>query len=137
MGLHYRSKINYLLQCHLPGTLLVQAWLEKQGYNRQLIQKYVDSGWLKRLAHGAFARPNDPVSWGGAVYALQKELLLPVHVGGKTALQQQGHGHFVNIHEQGNTVFLYSHTSDNIKLRLPKWFMTHSWETPIHYLNTQ
>lgn len=71
MGLQNNSKINWLLQHHAPGTVLVQTWLEKQGYNRQLIRKYTSSKWLQRFDNGAFVRTNDEVTWEGGVYALQ------------------------------------------------------------------
>ncbi|MCP4403625.1 MAG: hypothetical protein GY801_40760 [bacterium] len=36
------------------------------------------------------------VDWTGAVYALQAQLSLNVHVGGKTALEIKGYAHYLS-----------------------------------------
>jgi len=77
------------------GTLAVYDWLRKQGVYRQLAETYVSGGWLERVARGVFKRAGDEVDLPGAVYALQTQLGLSIHPGGKTALQRQGYIHYL------------------------------------------
>jgi len=56
------------------------------------------------------------VGWPGALYALQRQLDLPVHAGGKTALELQGYAHYVPMKQQ--KVFLYASRG----VTVPSWF---------------
>jgi len=56
------------------------------------------------------------VEWPGALYTLQNQLSLPVHAGGKTALQLKGYAHYLPARQ--NKVFLYGPRG----LILPAWF---------------
>jgi hypothetical protein len=56
------------------------------------------------------------VDWPGALYTIQTQLALPVHVGGKTALELKGYAHYLPAKQ--NRVFLYGHRG----LILPSWF---------------
>lgn len=62
------------------------------------------------------------MDWTGGLYALQSQLGIPVHVGGKTALEMQGYGHFVPAGE-GGAVYLFGDPGT----RLPVWFLRHAW----------
>jgi hypothetical protein len=64
----------------------------------------------------------------GGVYALQSELSLPVHVGGKTALELQGYAHFVPANNLP-VVHLYGRAGRP----LPTWFRRHQWESRIRF----
>ncbi len=90
-------KINKLLRNWPPGTVATSRWLEQQGISQQLTQRYQKSSWIDRIGHGAFIRSGDKVEWEGALFAVQKQLNLPIHVGGKTALQILGVGHFLTL----------------------------------------
>lgn len=79
------------------GTLAVYVWLREQGVYRQLAETYVNSGWLDRVAHGAFKRAGDEAAWTGAVYSLQTQLGLSAHPAGKTALQMQGYAQHLSL----------------------------------------
>lgn len=58
------------------------AWLEAQGVPRQLADSYCKTGWLRRLARGAYARADDhKVEWTGAM-TMQQLLQMTVHPGG-------------------------------------------------------
>ena len=76
MGLAKKTIPNRLLSpllTDLPeGVAVPSAWLTERGISPQLVRKYVASGWLTPLAHGAYARPASPVHWQGVVLALQR-----------------------------------------------------------------
>ena len=50
------SKINQLLQQWPAETVATLRWLSSLGVDRRLADKYVQSGWLERLGHGAYKR---------------------------------------------------------------------------------
>jgi hypothetical protein len=91
------SKINQLLKRWPSGTVAVSSWLEKQGAYQQLVQRYEATAWLRRVGQGAYAKAGDKVEWTGGLYALQYQLKLGIHTGGKTALQMQGYAHFLHM----------------------------------------
>jgi len=103
------------LQVELPAGLLATAdWLKARGYYRQLLSHYVGSGWLESPARGVYRRPGESLKWQQVVASLQNLLRLPVHVGGLTALEVQGKGHFLRLNAAA-TVHVYA------RQRLPAW----------------
>lgn len=100
------------------GVIVPSAWLSTLGISPQLVRKYVASGWLTALAHGAYARPAVPVDWQGVVLTLQRLVQQPVHVGGLSALNLQGLAHYLPL--GGETrIHLWSHGKR--PTRLPAW----------------
>ena len=55
------SKIDQLLQAWPAGVVGTQCWLTKLGLDFRLADKYVRSGWLERLGHGAYIRAGSTV----------------------------------------------------------------------------
>ena len=119
------SKLNRLMTVLPSGSVAVSAWLERQGISRQLVRKYVASGWLKAIGRGAFVRPGDTVEWLGGVYALQ-QLGLPVHVAADTALVLKGYGHFMPLGGKPR-VHLFGEQRET----LPVWFKRHDWKVSV------
>lgn len=110
MSLLKKDKLN-LLHVLLPeGAVVPSHWLQDQGYSKQLIYKYVKSGWLVRAAPGAYCRPGTELVWQGVVASWQHTAETAWHVGGETALNLQGHAHYlrmgreaaIHLYGQGN-----------------------------------
>jgi hypothetical protein len=118
------SKINQLLQQWPPGTVATLRWLGGLGVDRRLANKYVQSGWLERLGHGAYKRAGATVDWVGAVHALQTQLGLAVHPGGITAIELRGYTLYLALGVRD--VVLFGHPG----AKLPTWFEAHSWSRP-------
>lgn len=110
------SKLNWLLQNTLPGSLVLQAWLTQHDISPQLAQKYVKSGWLKKVRSGVYYRPGKKPEWHNAVECLTNQLELPVHLAGLTSLTHQGKSHYLQLHEK--SIWLQVPP----KTRLPQWF---------------
>jgi len=125
------SKINQLLKLWPAGTVAVLPWLGKHGVYQQLVHEYEKTSWLRRVGQGAYAKAGDQIEWTGGLYAVQEQLKLPIHVGGKTALQMQGYAHFLPM-GKSTTVFLFG-TPD---LKLPAWFKQNRWEVKFRYTAT-
>jgi len=126
MNGHKKETINHLLKSWPQGTVAIQRWLTKQGIYRQLAQKYVQYGWLKKIARGAFLRFEDTLVWQGALYTLQHQHGLTVHPGALSALELHGRAHYVPL---GGTPKLHLY-SDKYE-QLPKWFTQHPWNIAI------
>ena len=124
------SKINQLLQKWPPGQVATLRWLGSLGVDRRLADKYVQSGWLERLGHGAYKRVSATVDWAGAVHALQTQLGLAVHPGGITAIDLRGYTHYVAFGARDVLLF------GNPGMKLPAWFQGHSWSRPVTLVTT-
>ena len=126
MDVHKLSKLNNLLRNWPFGTVAVQPWLKKMKIYRQLIYRYEQYKWVERIGSGAFIRGGDKVSWIGGLYAIQKHLKKNIHIGGKTALELHGYGHFLRMgHEV--PVFLYGPPGE----KLPKWYIKYKWDARV------
>ena len=64
---------------------------------RDILRKYVLSGWFVSLGHGAYARAGQPVGWEGVLLGLQRLGGVSCHVGGLSALNRQGAAHFLPL----------------------------------------
>ena len=96
MAKGFESKLN-LLQHQLPeGFLADAAWLERRGYSSSLRSQYVKSGWLNQPARRVYRRSHGPLTWEQVVTSLQVLLDYPVTVGGRTALEGLGLGHYLS-----------------------------------------
>jgi hypothetical protein len=126
------SKINQLLQRWPKNTAALYKWMSSMGISRQLADKYVKTGWLKRIGSGAYIRTGDSVDVFGAIYALQEHGKLPVHPAGKTALQLKGYSHFVPAGLKQNTLILFGSRG----IKLPAWFRKYKWLTGLRYVST-
>ena len=101
------SKVNRL-QSDLPtGLLAPSSWLDEHGYYRQLVGHYVASGWLESPARGVYRRPGYPLKWQHVVASLLLTEGLPLHIGGASALEHAGFGHYARMRE-AETIRLYS-----------------------------
>jgi len=125
------SKINKLLRKWPPGAIATPSWLKSQGVYQQLVHQYEKGAWVRRVGQGAYVRYADKVEWPGGLYALQEQLGLPIHAGGKTALQLQGYAHYLPL-GQGAAVSLFGAPAT----KLPAWFRQYKWGAKIRYAVT-
>ena len=129
MSINRAQNLNRLLQSHKADTVLLAPYLVKNGISRGLQEKYRSGKWLEPVGAGAFVRVGDTLDWQGALYSLQSQLDLPVHVGAMTALSMQGRTHYLRFDEQ---VFLFSTQTQ----RLPLWFKRQSWYKTVSFHRT-
>ena len=79
------------------GLLANTAWFQAHGFSRQLLNHYVNAGWLEQPARGVYKRPRGQLTWELVVISLQTLLQLPVVVGGRTALELQNQSHYLTF----------------------------------------
>lgn len=125
-------KLNALEQT-LPQGLLVDAqWMEERGYSTSLRSQYVAAGWLVQPVRGTYKRSLGDLTWQKVVVSLQSLLHRDLMVGGRTALELQGFGHYLT--ETGpTTIHLYGQKPAPgwlTKLPLKEKFRFHRTQTP-------
>ncbi|MCD4681680.1 MAG: type IV toxin-antitoxin system AbiEi family antitoxin [Bacteroidales bacterium] len=123
MTIENRNILNRILFNWPNGTVGTLKWFRDHGGYQQLLDYYQKAPWVTKIGSGAYIQYGDSVDWRGGLYAVQNQLNLSVHVGGKTALELSGFGHNIQM---GRTALIYLFASG--KVRLPTWFMKHPWE---------
>jgi len=102
------------LVSQLPeGQVVDRTWLLKKGFSRPRVDAFIRNGVLQAVARGAYRRPGPPLKWQHLLYSL-RELGHDLHVGGLSALQQQGLSHYLALSDK-NAIQLYGITA------LPSW----------------
>jgi hypothetical protein len=102
---------------NLPdGIIITSKELSKQGIYHDLQRIYEKSGWLTRIAHGAYVKLSQKHTIDGAIFALQNQLDLSIHIGGYTALNDI-YGKTHNIYINRSKQLFGDH-----KEKLPQWF---------------
>ena len=125
------GKLKRLLDLWPAHVVMTSARLADLGISHGLARQYVKNGWMDRVGVGAFKRPNDSVSWPGAVESLQTQLKMGVHVGALSALAVQGHQQYLRFGHEA--VFLFSAPD----LVLPAWFKNRDWGAAIYHVATK
>ena len=106
-----RRRLQDLLPLDMVAT---KAWLKAQGLGVHFLDNAVRSQTLIQLAPGIYVRGEARVTWQGVVASLQRMSEIPVHVGGVSALELEGLGHYLSRGSRA-TIQLYSEAG------LPKW----------------
>lgn len=106
-----RETLKHLLPV---GLLATKSWLNAQGLNPHFIDNAVKTKTLIALSPGVYVRETSLVSWKGVVVSLQRMAQHPVHVGGLSALNQDGLAHYQSRSKRVH-IDLYAETA------LPAW----------------
>jgi hypothetical protein len=127
---HMSTKLKQLIEFWPPKAIRAVSALKQLGYSQDLINSYRYSDWLKSVGEGAVILSRDEPSLYGAFYALQNDLQLKVHIGGLSALEMQGRGHYVKSGKQ--SVWIFGEVR-----KLPKWFTNYSWKEELHFTSSK
>jgi Transcriptional regulator, AbiEi antitoxin, Type IV TA system/Transcriptional regulator, AbiEi antitoxin N-terminal domain len=139
VGIQNQDKLNWLQRSLPDGLVADSAWLEKHGYSRSLRNKYVAHGWLDPVARGVYRRPapkppsdagHETLRWQPVVISFQTLLGYPFTVGGRTALELQGFGHYLSS-GRNREIHLYGAGKPPgwiYKLKLENRFVFHNVE---------
>ena len=100
MNIQNRNKLKMLLNKWPKGSVVTSRWMRQRGISRQLVQSYIRAGWIKPLGHGAYQRADLEVKWHEALSGLQKQINLPVHIGGPTAIALRGASHYLRSNRE-------------------------------------
>jgi len=114
MSVQRGQKLNSLQRLLPEGLVASSRWLDEAGYSSALRSKYVANGWLEQHTRGIYKRPGAETRWQHLIISLQSLMRIPVIVGGLSALELQGYGHYVAMGKR-RKVHLYTEAP------LPKW----------------
>ena len=117
-----RTKKNQLFLDWRDNEVHTLNWFKTRKIGGYLVQKYLQSGLIKRLGGGAYIKFKDQLDWKSAIFTLQQELKLPVHIGGRSALDLHGVGQYLKLGKK-STVFVIIRE----KLRIPIWLKANDW----------
>lgn len=123
------SRMNRVYRAWPKGTVATLSWLNTLGVSTRLAGWHVRSGWLEDFGPRAFIQPGDKVDWQGGLYALQTQLGMSVHAGGKTALELLGLSHYVPLGEHRRVILISDHAE-----QLPTWFRKRDWGVTIEHV---
>ena len=104
------------------------SWFEAHGISHQSIHQCLKNKLIKKIGGGAYIKAKDKLNWQSAIFTAQKELQLPFHVGGQTALELQGLGHFVKIGKKA-PVYIVKRK----EARIPIWLKKNNWGIVFHF----
>lgn len=110
--------------------IYTQRHLTKLGYYHDLVRRYKKSQWIEPVGPGAYKKYGDTVYWQAGISAIQSQLNLTIHPGGRTALEILGYAHYLRFKDR---VFLFGKTGET----LPKWFREAEWQKDFEYHQTQ
>lgn len=116
MSTQNRTNLKQLLTLIPNNIIITSKYLTTLGFSRDLQKRYERNNWLKRLSQGAYLKLDNKSSLNGAIFALQNQLNLSIHIAANTALND-----FYGITH--NIVFdskrqLFGYRGE----KLPKWF---------------
>lgn len=110
------------------------AWLTGQGVAYETFRDYVKRGWLERVHRGVFRRPvpntsgSNTIPWNACLLSMQHIMNYEVHIGGTTALSQQGYDHYLRLGTNA-PVWVYGDAT-------PKWLGKLPLDAPIETRKT-
>lgn len=130
MSTQNQYNLNRLLTNWPDGMVYTQRKLTKLGYYHDLVRRYKKSRWIEPVGPGAYKKYGNTVDWPAGVFAIQAQLNLTIHPGGRTALELLGYAHYIRFKGR---VFLFGKTRET----LPKWFRDAGWQTTFEYHQTQ
>lgn len=116
MSMQKETKLQHILKEIPKDAIVTIKWLESKGISKSLKDIYKKNGWLTSVGTGAFIKLNDTYNLDSALYALQEQLGLSIHIGGASALSQKYNlRHNIDFNKETQ---LFGTRGE----KLPKWF---------------
>lgn len=134
MSTQRSEKLKKVIDAVPAGYLVDASWLISQGIAYETFRDYVKRGWLERVSRGVFRRPVpeaaklNAIDWKTTLLSVQHIMRYDVHVGGTTALAQQGYDHYLRLGSNA-PVWVYGDA-------MPTWLSKLSLNAPILTRNT-
>ena len=114
-----RDLLKKLLLTTPDNGVVCAAFLKEKGFSYENLKGYIHGGYLDQLGRGAYCKHGNKPTVEAGVSALNRQLALPVHIGGKTALARNGYVHFVPFRELPSSLYC------GPRVAVPAWFTKH------------
>ncbi|TVP61778.1 MAG: hypothetical protein EA349_00120 [Halomonadaceae bacterium] len=115
-----------LAQTLPPGMLASRTWLLHQGFSVHSLDNALKSGEVVALVPGVYTQPGLSLNWQGVAASLNRIADQPVYIGGLSALELQGTGHYARASSQ---MHLYAFS------KAPGWLAKLPVSTEFHWHN--
>jgi hypothetical protein len=103
------------------NTAILSSYLNSQGIPYDIQYNYKNKKWIQSIGQGAFIKfGNEQISFTGAVYTLQSQTNLKLHIGGLSALILNGQAHYIRVTNLWQLFGVYA-------TKLPKWFKNYNF----------
>ena len=109
------------------------SWFEAHNISHQSIHQCLKNKLIKKIGGGAYIKAKDKLNWQAAIFTAQKELQLPFHVAGQTALELQGLGHFVKMGKKAPVYIVKRKEKKRKETRVPIWLKKNDWKVMFHF----
>lgn len=113
MKMQNRNKLNQMFQQWPACGLATAAFLRGMGISSALLHHYTQRRWLDQVARGVYRRPSDAPGWQASLVTAQGQEGIPLHVGGLSALELHGYGHYAGE----RPLFVFAPAG----VRMPAW----------------
>ena len=111
-----KTNLKQLLTTIPNNVVITSKYLTSMGFSHDLQKSYERNGWIKRLSQGAYLKLDEKNDINGAIFALQSQLNLSIHIAANTALNNfYGITHNIGFR---NKQQLFGYRGE----KLPKWF---------------
>ncbi len=120
------TKLHKLISTWPAGAVRAISAIKNEGYSQALLNSYRQSKWLTTVGDNAVYRTGDKISPLSALYALNEDLHLNVHLGGRSALEIHGYAHY--LRNKRAELSFFGHAS-----RIPKWVTEYDWGQNVRY----
>ena len=122
----HSTSLARLLAVWTPGMVLSTKYLSKLDIPPKTAYYLAKNAILESIGDSAYKKANDMPLWEGVVDALQSQLGIPIHVGGRSALHLHGVSQYLELEPK---IWLFSQS----KVNLPKWFKEFKWNFTWHF----
>ncbi len=129
---NHNSPTKKLLMEWRPGQVLTSAGMRARGISKRLTSHLKANGTLASIGEGAYRKATETPPWTAGVEAIERELNMRVHVGGKTALELRGVAQYAALGQRA-PVWLFGQG----KTKLPKWFVEYYWDAKMRLVQTE
>ena len=121
-----KDAISILLDIWRPGMVLTTSFMQEIGISAKRAFQLKSQNILDSLGTAAYKKVQDQVSWPGVCAAIESQLNISTHIGGKSALALQGNYQYQEL----GSFNLWLIT--NSKKALPNWFTKNTWDFNWH-----
>ncbi len=98
---------------HENGVPMTSKYLKTHKISHALTYKYVQNGWLRKVANGVYLFGNEELNLFGVVSAILRDT--GFYIGGRSALALHGNFHYFRIEE------IVEIFGNNPKYKIPQW----------------
>lgn len=124
------SKINNLAHSKYAQGVMFSEWLSKEGYSKQLLQKYRSAGWLTPVCRGVMSMRDSMPNALDCLACYNEQMGKSFRVAAHSALELAGFNHYVPM---GKPILMVACTDKTI----PAWMKSDKFDRTFVTFSTE